>query len=710
MKEKYIRIGIDVGGTFTTAVAIDSRSYQIIGKAAVLTTHYAPEGVARGVIDVFNKIMKDFDIDPETVAFVAHSTTQATNALLEGDVQPVGLIGIGKGLGGIIAKRQLSIDEIPLSSSSIRVHHRYIDYSSLNEELAEQTVKDLINKGARSVVASQAFGVDDPSGEVLVTKVASDLGVPAVASHEISKLYGLTVRTRTAIINASLLPKMIETANMTESAMKKAGIKCPLMVMRGDGGVMRIEEMRKRPILTALSGPAASVAGALLYLRVSDGIFFEVGGTSTNIGVIRNGKPQIKYVTIGGHRTYLRSLDVRVLGVAGGSMVRIKDKKIVDVGPRSAHIAGLPYSAFAKTEEIKDPKLILIQPRPSDPADYVAIKTSEGKKFAITNTCAANVLGIVKPGDYPYGNPEAAREAMKPLAKELGVDVEEAARLILETSAKKIIPVIENLLKEYGLEEEDVILAGGGGGAAALIPFISQMRGLDYEISDNAEVISSIGDALAMVQEVVERMIPFPKPEDILRIRNEAKMAAIKSGALPDTIEVYTEVDPKTLKVRAIATGTVDLIAQDITRKISLEEAKLIASRSMRVAPSNIKLIANLGPLMIFSDNSIRKGSKLTSGKVRVVDQRGFIRLRKEKAIIMRSKIQDVLSDLKELWERATIFSDALIYPDIFVIVSGRVIDLSGIVSLEHAESILKAEIEGAKPNEEAVLIGVKKR
>jgi len=349
-----IRIGIDVGGTFTKGVAIDGENFRIIGKAAILTTHYAPEGVARGIIEVFNKLINELSIDPETVSFVAHSTTQATNALLEGDVEPVGLIAIGSGISGLIAKRQLRINEVPVSqTAAIKVKYSYIDYSSLNEEIIEHRIKTLLDAGAKSIVVSQAFGVDDPSGELMVMKVAERLGIPFTASHEISKLYGLTVRTRTAIINASLLPKMIETANMTESSMKKVGIKSSLMVMKGDGGVMNIEEMRKRPIFTALSGPAASVAGALLYLRVTDGIFFEVGGTSTNIGVIRNGKPQIKYVEIGGHRTYLNSLDVRVLGVAGGSMVRIRDRKIIDVGPRSAHIAGLPYSAFAKTEEIK---------------------------------------------------------------------------------------------------------------------------------------------------------------------------------------------------------------------------------------------------------------------------------------------------------------------------------------------------------------------
>ena len=76
-----------------------------------------------------------------------------------------------------------------------------------------------------------------------------------------------------------------------------------------------------------------------MYLRASNGVYFEVGGTTTNIGVIKDGRPAIDYSNVGGHRTYISSLDVRVLGVAGGSMVRADKSGVKDVGPRSAHIA-----------------------------------------------------------------------------------------------------------------------------------------------------------------------------------------------------------------------------------------------------------------------------------------------------------------------------------------------------------------------------------
>jgi len=109
-------------------------------------------------------------------------------------------------------------------------------------------------------------------------------------------------------------------------------------------------------------------------------------------------------------------------------------------------------------------------------------------------------------------------------------------------------------------------------------------------------------------------------------------------------------------------------------------------------------LIGKIGGLFVFSDVSSQEQPWLMSGKIRVMDQKGFVKLRKEKGLIMRSKIKDIKEALRKLWDYATTFSDALIFPDIFVIINRNIVDLSGMISIEHAESLLEAELEGAKP------------
>ncbi|MBQ4469828.1 MAG: hypothetical protein II917_06810, partial [Synergistaceae bacterium] len=312
-ENRSVRMGIDVGGTYTKCVAMDNLTHEIIGKNEVKTTHDDKDGVAAGVVQSFRNCMAENGIKPEDVVFVAHSTTQATNAFIEGDVANVGVFGVAGGwFESFLAKRQLALSDIvldPKTQKVIKIFNAFARKKDLTPELVNSTVDELIQKGSQVIVASMAFGVDSMNEEQMIHDSAASKNVPATMASDITKLYGLTRRTRTAAINASILPKMIATANATESSVRKAGVTVPLMIMRGDGGVMEINEMRKRPILTALSGPAASVMGSLMYLRASNAIYFEVGGTTTNIGVIKNGRPGVDYAQIGGHDTYISSLD-----------------------------------------------------------------------------------------------------------------------------------------------------------------------------------------------------------------------------------------------------------------------------------------------------------------------------------------------------------------------------------------------------------------
>lgn len=711
MKQRTVRVGIDVGGTHTKAVAIDNATHEIIGKSSVKTTHDDRLGVAKGVVMAFQNCLTENGISPDEVVFIAHSTTQATNALLEGDVAKVGVLGMSKGgFEAIFGKKQTKINDIPLDGGSsvgtgkyIRTSHVFCKTNGLNAEIVQNALQTLVDDGAQVIVASKAFGVDNFKEEELVQEEAAKRNLPCTVASDITKMYGLTTRTRTATINASILPKMLETANSTQQSVIQTGIKVPLMMMRGDGGVMEVEEMKKRPVLTMLSGPAASVVGALMYLRASNGIYFEVGGTSTNIGVIKNGRPTVNYSIIGGHRTYISSLDVRVLGVAGGSLVKADNKAIIDVGPRSAHIAGLEYAAFTPLEEIEEPKLEFFRPKPDDPNDYVCIRLKSGKRIAITNTCAANVLKLIKPEYFAYGNYESCVKAMKPLADYLGVSVEETARQILAKSCEKIVEVINDLAQEYRLETDQSILVGCGGGAAALIPFAAQILKLKYDIPENAEVISSIGVALAMVRDVVERVIPNPTMEDIAEIKQEAKLMAINSGAVPDSVEVHIEIDSQTQKVTAIAMGSTEVQTTDLLKECTLDEAKKIAADSLQIDSSQMELAASNGQLHVFTNLDGE------NNRLRVVDKKGFIKVQRRNAIAEATTIGEYEPVIKRIWEDCCNYgTDTLLVPDMFVLLGSRVLDFAGIQSLEQVKNILGTELIGLKDSETLIIIGGK--
>ena len=330
------------------------------------------------------------------------------------------------------------------------------------------------------------------------------------------------------------------------------------MIMKGDGGVTTLESFLHKPIITVLSGPAASVVGALLFLQVLDGIFIEVGGTSTNISIIKDGKPEMRYVTIMNHPTCIRSFDVRICGVAGGSLVRISNrKKIIDVGPRSSHIAGLEYSCFADPIELKDGKIILISPLNDDPSDYLCIKLQSGKIYGITNTCAANALNIIPTNDNAYGNIESAKIAFTKLSDYLGLSYEQIAEQILDISITKIINYIIPAIKEYKLERNRVVVIGGGGGASVLVPRVAKKLGFQYKKAEYADVISSIGVATGMIYEEKERTINNPSPKDVSQLIDEVKSEAISKNASADSMSIQSEYISESSILRVTVMGNV---------------------------------------------------------------------------------------------------------------------------------------------------------
>jgi len=709
---RRVRIGIDVGGTFTDAVAIDDATQEIIAKAKRPTTHDAKEGVAEGIIEILRDILTENNIAPEEVVFIAHGTTQATNALLEGDVAKVGVIGMGSGFFAGRAASDTDVGDITLAPGKyLRTAHAFIETDEAEPMRAEisRRIDELAEKGAAVIVASEAFGVDHPESERLVMELAGEKGLPSTGGHEVSHLYGLKVRTRTAVINGSLIPRMMETADMTEECVKRINIGAPLMIMRCDGGVMTADEVRRRPILTMLSGLAAGVAGALMYEKLSNGIFLEAGGTSTDISAVRDGRVMVRSGELGGHKMYLRSLDVRTLGVAGGSMIRVENGKITDAGPRSAHIAGLPYEVFSP--KLKNPRLVLISPCGDDEPVFAAAEGADGRRVSLTLAGAANLLGSVPDGDYASGDREAALAAWRVLGDALGISAEEAAKQAMDIAASKVRAIVDALVQDYEIPKDAVMLAGGGGSAGVIVPYLGKVMGVPWREVKNAPIISTIGVAMAMVTESVERTVVQPKGEDVKSIRREAIERVMKSGAKEETVEVSVEVDQKANILRAVATGAAELRQGKESGTLpSRAELLETAAKSIGVPSEQVQEIAALGRWHIFDGIRSTKtfGFENYHHAVRVIDRDGVVRLQREgigAVLSTKEKLQESLDILlEETTEYGTVGGQL---PSLFAYYGEKQLDLSGLATREQVDEVLDMEMDGREKDEPVAVLAV---
>jgi hypothetical protein len=341
------------------------------------------------------------------------------------------------------------------------------------------------------------------------------------------------------------------------------------MVMRGDGGATDLDGFRRAPARTLYSGPAASVSGALRFAGVADGVVVEVGGTSTNVAAVKGGRPLLSYVQVASHSTALRAVDVRVIGVAGGSMLRMRKGKVYGVGPRSAHIAGLPYAAFMDAGAFDGASVETVAPRPGDPSDYVVLVLSDGRRVALTNTCAANALGVTKPGDYAHAGSAAASAAFAVAGETMRLPGPEVARRMLEASGMAVADVVYQVMTEHHLRNPAVVAVGGGAGGVGRQ--VAALLGLTCVVPDEAEVISSLGDALSLLRAERERTVSSVDPALLRSLAREVEAELLASGASPASLEVRIDQEPEKGTVRAVATGAVGLKSGALPGRAALD-------------------------------------------------------------------------------------------------------------------------------------------
>jgi N-methylhydantoinase A/oxoprolinase/acetone carboxylase beta subunit len=326
-------IGIDTGGTYTDAVIIDAKSHEVIATAKALTTRGNLEiGVANALKAVIAESAQR--LNSSQIALVSLSTTLATNALVEGMGSSVAAILIG--FSDDMVKRSKLHEAIP-SAKIIRIAggHEYdgsetcaLDEASLKEQILA------LNDSIEAFSVSANYSIRNSNHEQRAKQIIRQLtGSPVTASSELSDGLNGPLRALTATFNVRIVSLIFNLVESVRSAMQEQNIDAPLMIVKGDGSIASADSIVDKPIETILSGPAASVIGANYISGLNNFIISDVGGTTTDVAIVRNGWPTLneKGAMAGGYRTLVRAIDMQTIGLGGDSEVDINFKGIVSL-------------------------------------------------------------------------------------------------------------------------------------------------------------------------------------------------------------------------------------------------------------------------------------------------------------------------------------------------------------------------------------------
>lgn len=341
-------LGVDTGGTYTDAVILDEAANLILGKAKALTSRH---DLAVGIGEAVDRALAVAGVAASDLALVSLSTTLATNALVEGQGSRVALVAIGFEEADLA---RAGLAEAMQGDPVLRVEgghsHAGTEAAPLDLAAIETALRALDGSVAGFAVAAR-FATRNPAHEVAVRDLIRRLGLGAVTcSHELSAQLNGPKRALTAVLNARLVGMIDRLVSACERHLRQIGIDAPLMVVRGDGALIGAEMVRERPIETILSGPAASIVGARWLTGAKDALVSDIGGTTTDVALLRDGLPEIdpNGARVGAYRTMVEAVAMRTTGLGGDSEVHLRNEGLATglfLGPRRL----LPVSLLAKT-------------------------------------------------------------------------------------------------------------------------------------------------------------------------------------------------------------------------------------------------------------------------------------------------------------------------------------------------------------------------
>ena len=496
-----LRIGVDVGGTNTDAVAMSGS--EVVGWSKAVTT---PD-VTDGIVTAVRAVLDDCGASPEAIGAVMIGTTHFTNALVEGRrLVPTAVVRLGlpatRGLPPFIdwpeRLRAVLGDHVYLCHGGHEFDGRLI--SPIDHDELRAAAQDIVSKGVNSVAVASVFSPVDDSFEAETRDVlageAPELDISL--SSEIGRL-GLLERENAAVVNACLRPLAERTVSGLIGALVELGLDCPLHVSQNDGTLMSADFARRYPVATFASGPTNSMRGAAFLSGIRDGVVIDVGGTTSDVGVLVHGFPReaSTAVSVAGVRTNFRMPDVLSLGLGGGSLVRSgngadADGADVTVGPDSVGY------------ELTDRALVF-----------------GGDELTATDIAAA--AGMADIGDRgPVSDVDAGLvgDAVECMQDMLATAVEQ-----MKTSADPV----------------PVVVVGGGG-----VLVRDGLAGASETIRpDYFSVASAIGAAIAQVGAETDRvysMASMTRDEAMAEARSVTSQRAVDAGADVATVEI-TDID-----------------------------------------------------------------------------------------------------------------------------------------------------------------------
>ncbi len=322
-----IGLGIDAGGTYTDAVIYDFHDGRTHDTGKALTTRWNfTIGIGRALARLDPGLL-------QRVEMIALSTTLATNAIVEGDGQKVGLLIMPP--YGIYEPQDYPHE--PKAPIPGRLSIGGQETQPIDERHVRRTVREMLaNHGVGAFAVSGFAGAINPAHELVVKGIVqAESGLSVTCGHELSAILDFKIRAATAVLNARIIPQLTTLIADLEKALAAMGISAPIVVVKGDGTLMQATMAKARPVETIFSGPAASVAGARHLTGLDDALVVDMGGTTTDTAAIAAGSVRIHETgsIVAGRRTHVRALDIRTAGLGGDSLIN-REKGAFTIGPR----------------------------------------------------------------------------------------------------------------------------------------------------------------------------------------------------------------------------------------------------------------------------------------------------------------------------------------------------------------------------------------